>query len=101
MVSGAGCGKSRNATEFPKTLRKIFASDPELSPRLLEALTFNIPLENGTKISATVESNANIAIAKRMLYQLQSQAFTGLKFVMICKPYQLLIFLQDVLNKKT
>jgi hypothetical protein len=73
MVSGAGCGKSRNATEFPKTLRKIFASDPELSPRLLEALIFNIPLENGTGFSNLKESDANVAIAKRMLYQLQSQ----------------------------
>ncbi|CAI2166353.1 3761_t:CDS:2, partial [Funneliformis geosporum] len=32
MVSGAGCGKSRNATEIPKILRKIFVSDPELGP---------------------------------------------------------------------
>jgi hypothetical protein len=73
MVSGAGCGKSRNATELPKTLCKIFANHPELRSRLLEALIFNISLENGTRINMSVESNANVAIAKRMLYQLQSQ----------------------------
>ncbi|CAI2165987.1 14607_t:CDS:2, partial [Funneliformis geosporum] len=42
MVSGAGCGKSRNATEIPKILRKIFVSDPELGPCLQETLIFNI-----------------------------------------------------------
>ncbi|GES91209.1 crinkler (CRN) family protein, putative [Rhizophagus clarus] len=73
MVSGAGCGKSRNATEFPKILRKIFKDDPELGPRLLDALVFNIPLENGTLLNTREERKANVAIAKRMLYQIQSQ----------------------------
>ncbi|CAG8472865.1 8642_t:CDS:2 [Funneliformis mosseae] len=37
MVSGAECGKSRNSTEIPKILRKMFVSDPELGLRLQEA----------------------------------------------------------------
>ncbi|CAG8742939.1 2705_t:CDS:2, partial [Funneliformis caledonium] len=49
MVSGAGCGKSRNATEIPKTLCKIFVNDLELRPRLEDALIFAITFENGTK----------------------------------------------------
>lgn len=73
MVSGAGCGKSRNATELPKILRKIFKDDPELGPRFQEALIFNIPLENGTKINKYEESSAKDIIAKRMLYQLRSK----------------------------
>ncbi|RGB30967.1 hypothetical protein C1646_276735 [Rhizophagus diaphanus] len=73
MVSGAGCGKSRNATELPNILCKIFDDDPELKSRLQEALIFNISLENSTKINMSKESNANVAIAKRMLYQLHSQ----------------------------
>ncbi|RGB30700.1 hypothetical protein C1646_671492 [Rhizophagus diaphanus] len=73
MASGAGCGKSRNATELPKILRKIFKDDPELEPRFQEALIFNISLENGTRINTAEELNANDVIAKRMLYQLQNQ----------------------------
>ncbi|CAG8663658.1 10780_t:CDS:2 [Funneliformis caledonium] len=73
MVSGAGCGKSRNATEIPKILRRIFVNDPELGSRLQEALIFNIPLENETKINLSTETDANVLISKRMLYQLQDQ----------------------------
>ncbi|CAB4425382.1 unnamed protein product [Rhizophagus irregularis] len=73
MTSGAGCGKSRNATELPKILRKIFKDDPELEPRFQEALIINISLENGTRINTKEERNANDVIAKRMLYQLQNQ----------------------------
>ncbi|CAI2182777.1 11195_t:CDS:2, partial [Funneliformis geosporum] len=73
MVSGAGCGKSRNATEIPKILRRIFVNDFELRSRLEDALIFAITFENGTKINLSIETNANVAIAKRMLYQLQDQ----------------------------
>ncbi|CAB4440588.1 unnamed protein product [Rhizophagus irregularis] len=73
MISGAGCGKSRNATELPKILCKIFKDDPELEPRFQEALIINISFENGTKINTYVERDANDVIAKRMLYQLQNQ----------------------------
>ncbi|EXX77845.1 hypothetical protein RirG_020140 [Rhizophagus irregularis DAOM 197198w] len=80
MTSGAGCGKSRNATELPKILRKIFKDDPELEPRFQEALIINISFENGTRINTKEECNANDVIAKRMLYQLQNQ---GLHWVNI------------------
>ncbi|CAB5363761.1 unnamed protein product [Rhizophagus irregularis] len=73
MVSGAGCGKSRNATEIPKILRRIFVNDLDLRPRLEDALIFAITLENGTKINLSTETDANISIAKRMLYQLQDR----------------------------
>ncbi|RGB35999.1 hypothetical protein C1646_741943 [Rhizophagus diaphanus] len=59
--------------ELPNIICKIFDDDPELKSRLQEALIFNISLENGTKINTSEESNANVAIAKRMLYQLQRQ----------------------------
>ncbi|PKC54715.1 hypothetical protein RhiirA1_505747 [Rhizophagus irregularis] len=73
MTSGAGCGKSRNATELPKILCKIFKDDPELEPRFQEALIINISFENDTRINMKEERNANDVIAKRMLYQLQNQ----------------------------
>ncbi|CAB5203228.1 unnamed protein product [Rhizophagus irregularis] len=73
MTSGAGCGKSRNATELPKILHKIFKNDPELEPRFQEALIINISFENDTRINTKEECNANDVIAKRMLYQLQNQ----------------------------
>lgn len=73
MVSGAGCGKSRNATEIPKILRRIFVNDLELRSRLEDALIFAITFENGTKINLSTETDANVSIAKRMLYQLQDQ----------------------------
>ncbi|CAB4435665.1 unnamed protein product [Rhizophagus irregularis] len=66
MASGAGCGKSRNATELPKILRKIFKDDPELEPRFQEALIFNIPLENGTRINTAEERNANDVALKEL-----------------------------------
>ncbi|RGB31505.1 hypothetical protein C1646_763981 [Rhizophagus diaphanus] len=69
MVTGAGCGKSRNATEIPNILRKIFVNDLELRSRLEDALTFAITFENGTKINLSTETS----ISKRMLYQLQDQ----------------------------
>ncbi|GBC05021.1 hypothetical protein RclHR1_00060034 [Rhizophagus clarus] len=72
MTAGGGCGKSRNATEFPKVLNKIFANDPELEPCLQEALTFNVSFENDTRIDTSMETNANSVIAKRMFYQIQS-----------------------------
>ncbi|CAB5396433.1 unnamed protein product [Rhizophagus irregularis] len=73
MTSGAGCGKSRNATELPKILCKIFKDDPELEFRFQEVLIINISFENDTRINMKEERNANDVIAKRMLYQLQNQ----------------------------
>jgi hypothetical protein len=74
MVSGAGCGKSRNATEIPiKILCRIFVNDLELRSRLEDALFFAITFENGTKINLSTETDANVSIAKQMLYQLQDQ----------------------------
>jgi hypothetical protein len=70
MASGAGCGKSRNATEIPKILRRIFVNDLELKFRLEDALIFAITFENGTRINLSTENNANVSIAKRMFYQL-------------------------------
>jgi hypothetical protein len=64
MVSGAGCGKSRNAIEIPKILHKIFVNDLELRPCLEDALTFAITFENDTKINLRTETNANVSIAK-------------------------------------
>ncbi|GES91215.1 crinkler (CRN) family protein, putative [Rhizophagus clarus] len=72
MISGAGCGKSRNATELPNVLRRIFKDHSDLGPRLLNALVFNIPLENGTLLNTREEIKANVAIAKRMLYQIRT-----------------------------
>ncbi|GBC51865.2 crinkler (CRN) family protein, putative [Rhizophagus irregularis DAOM 181602=DAOM 197198] len=80
MTSGARCGKSRNATELPKILCKIFKDDPELESRFQEALIINISFENDTRINMKEERNANDVIAKRMLYQLQNQ---GLHWVNI------------------
>ena len=55
---------------------KTFVNDPESRPRLQEALIFNISLENGTKINPSIETNANVSIAKRMLQCLKFKFFS-------------------------
>ncbi|CAG8735177.1 1629_t:CDS:2, partial [Funneliformis caledonium] len=103
IMSGAGCGKSQNATEIPKILRRIFVNDPELESHLQEALIFNIPLENDTRINTSNKFDANVAIAKRMLYQFQNQ---GLYWTQIHDDMQTLSIIDilmsyDGMNKKS
>src|SRR2546423_8091575 len=61
------------STEIPKILRRIFVNDLKLRSRLEDALIFAITLENGTKINLSTETDSNVSISKRMLYQLQDQ----------------------------
>ncbi|CAB4410932.1 unnamed protein product [Rhizophagus irregularis] len=76
-----------------RVLREKFADDLELGPRMKDAIVFTIPLKNGTKINKDEETSANIAIAKRMFYQVQDSR-------MICQTSQFQVFLKNVLNKK-
>ncbi|CAG8848715.1 17782_t:CDS:2, partial [Gigaspora margarita] len=57
FFSGAGTGKSRNASEFHKTLIKClnYSKDLELKKKIQNAWVFNISLENGTGLSRSVE----------------------------------------------
>src|SRR5205085_325748 len=70
MASGAGRGKSRNATELSNLLCSLFVNNQELKECLDNALIFNLSFENGTKIDPRVERSASSAISKRMLFQL-------------------------------
>ncbi|CAG8841162.1 30929_t:CDS:2, partial [Gigaspora margarita] len=58
FFSGAGTGKSRNASEFHKTLIKClnYSKDLELKKKIQNAWVFNVSLENGTSFSRSVES---------------------------------------------
>ncbi|RIA92386.1 hypothetical protein C1645_820819 [Glomus cerebriforme] len=72
FLSGAGTGKSRNATEFYNTTIKCFEKegDSELKNMIQNALVFNITFENDTSLRQEVELDAYKAIGTRMLLQL-------------------------------
>lgn len=73
-LSGAGTGKSRNATELHHTAYKCFDGtyyrhkDEELASRLRDSMVFHVSLENGT--SSRPEEDPWTAIGARMLLQL-------------------------------
>src|SRR5437763_16313051 len=67
MASGAGRGKSRNATELSNLLCSLFVNNQELKECLDNALIFNLSFENGTKIDTRVERSASTAISKKLL----------------------------------
>ncbi|CAB5349616.1 unnamed protein product [Rhizophagus irregularis] len=72
FLSGAGTGKSRNATEFHNTVLKCLNNkedDSKLKDMIQNALVFNVSFENGTSLKQ-VESDTYKAIGTRMLLQL-------------------------------
>ena len=69
MLSGAGTGKSRNATEFHGTLIE-FSKSQGLKDRLKKAMVFLITLENGkTPIDTEFSKGVESIISARMLAQ--------------------------------
>ena len=69
MLSGAGTGKSRNATEFHGTLIE-FSKSQGLKDRLKKAMVFLITLENGkTPINTEFSKGVESIIGARMLAQ--------------------------------
>ncbi|CAG8650524.1 1473_t:CDS:2 [Funneliformis mosseae] len=72
LLSGAGTGKSRTATELPR-LAKKYAEDidnADLKKALEKPFVFNISFENGTPLNLKEEKAPTQAIALRMLHQL-------------------------------
>ena len=70
FLSGAGTGKSRNATEFHRTAVNCLGDkDEELREKLCNAWVFHTSLENGTSLRPS-ESDSFRAIGTRMLHQL-------------------------------
>ncbi|CAJ0746821.1 10467_t:CDS:2, partial [Entrophospora sp. SA101] len=72
FFSGAGTGKSRNASEFHNTLIKCLncSKDLELKEKIQNAWVFNVSLENCTRFSRSVESIGILAVGIRMFWQL-------------------------------
>ncbi|KAL1919137.1 uncharacterized protein VTP21DRAFT_2519 [Calcarisporiella thermophila] len=71
FLSGAGTGKSRNATEFHTSLLECLPEgQSELRSIIRNAWVFHVSLENGSTIIDGLESNAFLAIGTRMLWQL-------------------------------
>jgi hypothetical protein len=70
FLSGAGTGKSRNATEFHRTAMTCLGDeDEELREKLRNAWVFHTSFENGSSLRPS-ESNPFTAIGTRMLHQL-------------------------------
>jgi hypothetical protein len=72
FLSGAGTGKSRNATEFYNTVLNClikYNNNSELINMVQNALVFNVSFENGTSLRQA-ESDTYKAIGTRMLSQL-------------------------------
>ncbi|CAJ0831051.1 9052_t:CDS:2 [Entrophospora sp. SA101] len=72
FFSGAGTGKSRNASEFHNTLIKCLncSKDLKLKEKIQDAWVFNVSLENGISFSRSVESIGILAVGIRMFWQL-------------------------------
>ncbi|CAG8500373.1 5433_t:CDS:1 [Paraglomus brasilianum] len=98
MASGAGSGKSCNATELPNVLHHLFDDNPELKKCIDNALVFNLSFENGTKIDPNIEKNAKNAIGRHMFHQLKYHDWST-----ICDKYRdisPLDVLQEISKKK-
>ena len=77
FLSGAGTGKSRNATELHRSVRKcfdgtLFENNDILASCVHDPFVFHISFENGTSLGPT-EKDPWRAIGTRMLYQLLRQ----------------------------
>ncbi|KAL1916177.1 uncharacterized protein VTP21DRAFT_6181 [Calcarisporiella thermophila] len=71
FLSGAGTGKSRNATEFHRSLLECLPEEQlELRSKIRDAWVFHVSLENGSSIIDGLEPDAYLAIGTRMLWQL-------------------------------
>ena len=71
FLSGAGTGKSRNASEFHKTAINCLSAneDEELLARIKDAYVFHVSYENGTNLRPK-EDDPLRAVGSRMLFQL-------------------------------
>ncbi|CAI2187981.1 9216_t:CDS:2, partial [Funneliformis geosporum] len=71
FFSGAGTGKSRNASEFHNMLIQSLkdSNNLELKNMIQDAWVFNISLENGTSFSRSIERFDILAIGVRMFWQ--------------------------------
>jgi hypothetical protein len=70
FLSGAGTGKSRNATEFHRTAVNCLGDeDEELREKLRNAWVFHTSFDNGSSLRL-YESDPFTAIGTRMLHQL-------------------------------
>jgi hypothetical protein len=70
FLSGAGTGKSRNGTEFHRTLVECSRQGSDLRARLEKAKVFLVSLENGMSLSSSELISPLEAIGIRMLSQL-------------------------------
>ncbi|PKK69814.1 hypothetical protein RhiirC2_712365 [Rhizophagus irregularis] len=68
FISGAGTGKSRNASEFHETMIKCSDDDLELKDRLENSWVFHVSYENGTSLMPSEDPFE--AVGARMLKQL-------------------------------
>ncbi|RUS29163.1 hypothetical protein BC938DRAFT_480973 [Jimgerdemannia flammicorona] len=70
FLSGAGTGKSRNASEFHRTVVECLGDeDEELKNKFRNAWVFHVSLENGSTLRDD-ETSAFRAVGNRMLLQL-------------------------------
>ncbi|KAF8956431.1 hypothetical protein BGZ46_002378, partial [Entomortierella lignicola] len=84
FLSGAGTGKSRNASEFHNTaMSSLSDDDTELRIRLQHAWAFHVTLENGTALQPS-ELDPVHAVGSRMLLQL----VPGTELVDILRDYE-------------
>ncbi|CAG8631663.1 229_t:CDS:1, partial [Paraglomus occultum] len=84
ILSGAGTGKSRTATELQGLAIECTDDQPELCNRLKEALVFNLSFENGTAFDVALEKDTQEAIGKRMLFQLIDDINSWQTFIKNC-----------------
>jgi hypothetical protein len=70
LLAGAGMGKSRNATEFHKTLIECSPVNSDLRRRLNDAAVFHISFEDDTSLRQLERSDLLAAIGNHMLLQL-------------------------------
>jgi hypothetical protein len=70
FLSGAGTGKSRNASEFHQTAISCLSTskDKDLLARIKDAYVFHVSYENGTSLRPN--EDPFMAIGSRMLFQL-------------------------------
>ena len=69
VTGGPGCGKSRLLSELPRLSLEATSGDTVLHTLLLDAFTFHVSFENGTRYQQTEASGA-VALGNRMMWQL-------------------------------
>ncbi|CAB4423970.1 unnamed protein product [Rhizophagus irregularis] len=88
LFSGAGTGKSRNASEFHNMLIESLknSNNLELKGMIQDAWVFNVSLENGTSFSRSIEPFDILAIGIRMLWQVYNGDYDFNRFLFTYDP---------------